>query len=58
MKDNETFYTSDWAEWRRWLAENFETKTEVWFVFPIGKRFIVATHTDRAHMLFLRLCNS
>lgn len=34
MKDKETFYTSDRAEWRKWLSENFETKTEVWFVFP------------------------
>ncbi len=22
------------AEWRRWLAENFETAKEVWFIFP------------------------
>ena len=35
MKYNETFYTSDRAEWRRWLSENFETKSEVWFVFPM-----------------------
>ena len=34
MKYNETFYTSDRNEWRSWLAENFETKTEIWFVFP------------------------
>ena len=34
MKQKETFYTSDRAEWRRWLAENFETKSEIWFVFP------------------------
>ena len=31
---NETFYTSDRLEWRKWLSENFETKEEIWFVFP------------------------
>lgn len=30
----ETFYTSDRNEWRAYLAANFETATEVWFVFP------------------------
>lgn len=30
----ETFYTSDRSQWRRWLSENFETKSEIWFVFP------------------------
>ena len=30
----ETFYTSDRMEWRKWLSENFETKAEVWFIFP------------------------
>ncbi len=34
MKHKETFYTSDRNEWRQWLSENFETKTEIWFVFP------------------------
>ena len=34
MKVKETFYTSDRNEWRKWLSENFETKTEIWFVFP------------------------
>lgn len=29
-----TFYTSDRAEWRSWLIENFETAKEIWFVFP------------------------
>ena len=33
--DHELFYTSDRAEWRRWLSENFETKSEIWFVFPM-----------------------
>ena len=35
MKTENIFYTSDQAEWRRWLAEHFETETEVWFVFPL-----------------------
>ena len=30
----ETFYTSDRAAWRQYLAEYFETAEEVWFVFP------------------------
>lgn len=34
MKYKETFYTDDRAEWRAWLSENFETKREIWFVFP------------------------
>lgn len=34
MKHKETFYTSDRNEWRKWLSENFETKSEIWFVFP------------------------
>lgn len=34
MKQKETFYTSDRAKWRAWLVENFETKNEIWFVFP------------------------
>ena len=32
----ETFYTSDRNEWRRYLAEHFETATEIWFVFPVN----------------------
>ena len=35
MTEKETFYSSDRAAWRRWLSENFEKKTEVWFVFPM-----------------------
>ena len=34
MKEKETFYTADRAEWREWLLQNFEAKTEIWFVFP------------------------
>ena len=29
-----TFHTNNRAEWRQWLAEHFETETEVLFVFP------------------------
>lgn len=35
MENRELFYTSSRSEWRAWLAENFETKTEIWFVFPM-----------------------
>lgn len=34
MTHTETFYTADRAEWRAWLAEHFESKSEIWFVFP------------------------
>ena len=34
MKEKETFYASDRAKWRAWLLQNFEIKTEIWFVFP------------------------
>lgn len=30
----ELLYTSERTAWRDWLAANFETKTEIWFVFP------------------------
>ena len=30
----ETFYTNDRREWRSWLSANFDTKDEIWFVFP------------------------
>ena len=30
-----TFYTSERDIWRKWLAENFETQSEIWFVFPM-----------------------
>ncbi len=29
-----TFRTNRRDEWRKWLAEHFETEKEVWFVFP------------------------
>ena len=31
----ETFYTSDRAEWRAFLAARFETAQEIWFVYPM-----------------------
>ena len=31
----ETFYTSDRSKWRDYLAEHFETASEIWFVFPV-----------------------
>ncbi len=42
--ENEIKYFEDRADWRKWLADNFETKGEVWFVFPqksAGKKSIV-----------------
>ena len=30
----DTFYTSERSEWRAYLAERFESATEIWFVFP------------------------
>ena len=31
----ETFYTSDRAVWRKYLADHFESSPEIWFVFPM-----------------------
>lgn len=31
----ELFYTSDREEWRKYLADHFETSTEIWFIFPL-----------------------
>ena len=30
----ETFYTDERNKWREYLAEHFETASEIWFVFP------------------------
>ena len=35
MEATEIFYARDRQAWRDWLAAHFETKTEVWFVFPV-----------------------
>ena len=29
------FYTSERGVWRKWLAEHFETESEIWVVFPM-----------------------
>lgn len=29
-----TFYASERTEWREWLAKNFASEKEIWFVFP------------------------
>ncbi len=31
-----TFYTSERSEWRKYLAEHFETDEEIWFIFPVN----------------------
>lgn len=31
----EVFSTAERSEWRQYLADNFETLTEIWFVFPV-----------------------
>lgn len=31
----ELFRTDDRKEWRAWLSENFRSKNEIWFVFPM-----------------------
>ena len=31
----ETIYTSDREKWREYLAEHFETASEIWFVYPM-----------------------
>ena len=30
-----TFYTSEREAWREWLADHFETESEIWLVFPM-----------------------
>lgn len=34
MDDAETLYLTDGDEWRRWLSENFQRRTEIWLVYP------------------------
>lgn len=34
MNKKKTFYSAERAEWRKWLADNFEKEHEVWFIFP------------------------
>ena len=33
-KEDKIKYFENRQEWRKWLAENFETANEIWFVFP------------------------
>jgi uncharacterized protein YdeI (YjbR/CyaY-like superfamily) len=34
MIANDIFFFEDRGKWRQWLAENFETSSGIWFVFP------------------------
>ena len=34
MENKDILYCADRQQWRDWLAEHFETRTEIWFVFP------------------------
>lgn len=34
MDNKEILYCENRQQWRQWLSENFETKDEIWFVFP------------------------
>ena len=35
IKQENIIYTAERSEWRAWLAENFETEKEAWFVIPL-----------------------
>lgn len=42
--DNKIKYFESRDDWRRWLSDNFETASEIWFVFPLnssGKRSVL-----------------
>ncbi len=34
MDEKKILFCTDRRQWRQWLADHFETETEVWFVFP------------------------
>ena len=34
MSEDKILYFKDRNKWRKWLAKNFETKDEIWLVFP------------------------
>ncbi len=34
MNEKKIFSCTDRSRWRDWLAEHFESETEIWFVFP------------------------
>ena len=37
MENKEILYCAERQEWRDWLAEHFESRGEIWFVFPTKK---------------------
>lgn len=37
MNEREILRTDDRREWRKWLQENFEARSEIWLVFPSVK---------------------
>lgn len=42
--ENKIKYFESREDWRRWLSDNFETASEIWFVFPLnssGKRSVL-----------------
>ena len=42
--ENKIKYFENREDWRKWLTDNFETKDEIWFVFPqksSGKKSII-----------------
>ena len=43
-----TFYTSEREVWREWLAEHFQTESEIWFVFPMKESGDKALHYNDA----------
>ena len=34
-KENNIFFFETRKEWRDWLIDNFDKRSEVWFVFPL-----------------------
>ena len=42
--ENKIKYFENREDWRKWLMDNFETSSEIWFVFPYkssGKKSIL-----------------
>ena len=35
MEITETLYVSDRFQWREWLADHFENRSEIWLIFPL-----------------------
>ena len=38
-------YFENREDWRKWLTDNFETKDEIWFVFPCKSSDKKVLHT-------------